>query len=180
MYGARSTSTKEKKLTSLPSRRSFGKRSPSTALANRKSRRNGSRASGPRRGHIVRSARSMLPLVLVAWATVAAGPSAVAGQSLSGVALARPWFSLGPSNLSGRIQSVTFDPTNASVVYLAAAGGGVWRSVNGGRDWIPIGDDLPSLTIGAIAVAPRDPRILIVGTGDPVIGNDWIVGAGIV
>ena len=121
----------------------------------------------------------IIPFLLLAWAGAAAGPHAAVPSGLRAPALTQPWFSLGPANLSGRIQAITFDPTNANTVYAGAAGGGVWKSVDGGQGWAPLGDDLPSLTVGAIAVDPRDPRILIVGTGDPVIGNDWIVGAGI-
>src|SRR5690242_14001726 len=124
--------------------------------------------------------RQVILLVIVMSASVApcVAMPADAREPLRASALARPWFSLGPANLSGRIQTITFDPTDGNRIYVGAAGGGVWTSTNGGRGWVPIGDDLPSLNIGAIAVVPHDPRILIVGTGDPVIGNDWIVGAG--
>jgi photosystem II stability/assembly factor-like uncharacterized protein len=102
-----------------------------------------------------------------------------AGEQPSPPGLAQPWFSLGPTNLSGRLQAIAFDPTDANTIYVGAAGGGVWKSANGGRAWRPLGDNLPSLTVSAIAVDPRDPRIVVIGTGDPVIGNDWIHGAGI-
>src|SRR6476661_7162715 len=119
-------------------------------------------------------------LVVAVWAAAAGSyAEADASKPLRAPALTQPWFSLGPSNLSGRIQAITFDPTNDNTIYVGAAGGGVWRSTDGGRGWAPIGDDLPTLNLGAIAVVPHDPRILIVGTGDPVIGNDWIVGEGI-
>ncbi len=125
-------------------------------------------------------ARPVIPVFLAAWVIVAAGPP-VPARADSGElpGLAQPWFSLGPANLSGRIQAITFDPTDANTIYVGAAGGGVWKSVNGGRGWAPLGDDLPSLTVSAIAVVPHDPKIVLIGTGDPVIGNDWIHGAGI-
>src|SRR5690348_4526353 len=96
-------------------------------------------------------------LVVAVWAAAAGSyVEADAGEPLRALALTQPWFSLGPSNLSGRIQAITFDPTNATTVYAGAAGGGVWKSTDGGRGWAPIGDDLPSLNLGAIAVVPRD------------------------
>src|SRR3990172_2348399 len=72
------------------------------------------------------------------------------------------WFSLGPSPInsvqndlvSGRVTSLAIDPRNPSTVYLAAAGGGVWKSTDRGVRWIPLTDRLPSLASGAVAVDP--------------------------
>jgi hypothetical protein len=130
-----------------------------------------------------RLARPVISLFLAACASVVAGSCvaarADAGEPQRASGLAQPWFSLGPTNLSGRIQAIAFDPTDANTIYVGAAGGGVWKSANGGRAWTPLGDGLPSLTVSAIAVSPRDSRLVVIGTGDPVIGNDWIHGAGI-
>jgi len=85
------------------------------------------------------------------------GPSTFTnGQSLSGEDIA----------VSGRVTSIAVDPTNANKVYLGTAQGGVWRSLDGGSTWASIFDNAQSQAIGALALAPSDPTILYVGTGE--------------
>jgi len=50
--------------------------------------------------------------------------------------------------------------------YMAAVNGGVWKTTDAGRTWVPIFDDQPTGSIGSIAVAPSDPNILYVGSGE--------------
>src|SRR5260370_1100687 len=84
------------------------------------------------------------------------------------------WTALGPAPLpngfggavTGRITAVVVDPTNSNTVYLGAAQGGVWRSLDGGATWVSIFDNAQSLAIGALALAPSDHTILYVGTGE--------------
>lgn len=80
---------------------------------------------------------------------------------------------------SGLINAVAVDPRNSNVVYLGAAGGGVWKTTDGGQTWIPLTDDQASLQIGALALDPTNPDILYAGThaSDFFLGN---MGAGIV
>jgi hypothetical protein len=103
------------------------------------------------------------------------------------------WHELGPTPLtngqtqqfpatasvSGRVTSVVVDPTNSNKVYLGTAQGGVWRSTNGGSSWTPIFDTAQSLAIGALALAPSDPTILYVGTGEPNNSADSFFGVGV-
>jgi hypothetical protein len=85
------------------------------------------------------------------------GPAALTnGQSLSGEDIA----------VSGRVTSIVVDPTNANKVYLGTAQGGVWRSLDGGTTWAAIFDGAQAQAIGALALAPSDPTILYVGTGE--------------
>src|SRR6267142_5719635 len=83
---------------------------------------------------------------LAAWMSVAGlciAARADAGEQPSPPELAQPWFSLGPTNLSGRLQVIAFDPTDANTIYVGAAGGGASQSTNGGCAWAPLGDHLP-------------------------------------
>lgn len=86
------------------------------------------------------------------------------------------WTSLGPTNInagepvSGRITGLAADPTNASVIYAATAGGGVWKTSNGGASWTETTDNEPTLVIGAIAVAPSNPQVVYAGTGEANYG----------
>jgi len=54
----------------------------------------------------------------------------------------------------GRVNTIAFDPVNANIVYAGAAGGGIWKSINGGTSWANLTIDLPILGISDIAVAP--------------------------
>lgn len=90
------------------------------------------------------------------------------------------WIELGPRPLpngetqqfpataavTGRATAVVVDPTNSDKVYLGTAQGGVWRSSDGGATWTAIFDSAASLSIGALALAPSNPAILYVGTGE--------------
>jgi photosystem II stability/assembly factor-like uncharacterized protein len=66
----------------------------------------------------------------------------------------------------GRINCVAFHPTDSNVIWIGTPGGGIWKSVNHGKDWFPQGDNLASMAISHIAVNPKNPDILYAATGD--------------
>lgn len=68
---------------------------------------------------------------------------------------------------SGRARQIVTDPLNPAVVYIATAGGGVWKSYNSGQGWEPITDALGTTAIGTFAMDPSNPDILFLGFGDP-------------
>jgi photosystem II stability/assembly factor-like uncharacterized protein len=74
--------------------------------------------------------------------------------------------SIGPALTSGRIADVVVDPTNSATWYVASAAGGVWKSVNGGLSFTPIFDSEGAYSIGAIALDPKNPNVVWVGTGE--------------
>ena len=78
----------------------------------------------------------------------------------------------GPSTLnvtdSGRVRSII---VNGSTIYVASAGGGVWKSTNSGSTWEPITDGLSSLSDGSLAMDPNDSSTLYLGLGDPFDGT---------
>jgi photosystem II stability/assembly factor-like uncharacterized protein len=76
------------------------------------------------------------------------------------------WVEEGPSNIGARVADMAFHPTNSNIIYAAMASGGVFRSTDGGSTWDPISDDLPVLTIGAVAIDPQTPSTIYVGTGE--------------
>ncbi|MBC8172435.1 MAG: hypothetical protein H7X71_00900, partial [Chitinophagales bacterium] len=67
---------------------------------------------------------------------------------------------------SGRINCIQLDPLDPDIIYIGAAGGGVWKSPDGGTTWIPLGDQLPVTSIGDIAIDPTSTNIIYVATGD--------------
>lgn len=84
--------------------------------------------------------------------------------------------SIGPT--IGRIDAVAGVPGD-SAIYFAGGLGGLWRTTDGGVVWKPVFDAQPLTSIGAIAVAPSDHRIVYVGTGEPNIRNDIAFGDGV-
>ncbi|WP_020568510.1 WD40/YVTN/BNR-like repeat-containing protein [Neolewinella persica] len=84
---------------------------------------------------------------------------------------------IGPAVMSGRISCLAVHPTDAATVYIGAAGGGVWKTSSAGANLAPIFDEYTQ-SIGAIALAPSDPDIVYVGTGEPWPRNSVSVGTG--
>ncbi len=89
------------------------------------------------------------------------------------------WISLGPTNGAGRMTAIAPMPGAAGTAYAGAAGGGVWKTTDGGVTWTPLTDGLHDLAVGAIALAPSNPSILYVGTGEGGVGSAFIPGIGL-
>jgi len=88
------------------------------------------------------------------------------------------WRCIGPFR-GGRTVAITGVPHQPAVFYMAPVNGGVWKSNDFGNTWKPIFDDQPSGSVGAIAVAPSDPNILYVGSGEGLQRPDLAVGDGV-
>jgi photosystem II stability/assembly factor-like uncharacterized protein len=122
-------------------------------------------------------------------------PVSVANVSLSG----DHWAELGPKPIaswqdccvdgishpdwgnapfSGRINAIAINASDTSIIYIGAAGGGVWKSTDSGATWAPLTDDQPSIAVGAITISP-DGKTLFVGTGDPNNSAVSYVGSGL-
>jgi photosystem II stability/assembly factor-like uncharacterized protein len=86
---------------------------------------------------------------------------------------------LGPGSAGGRVTSVVGVPGNPSVYYVGAAGGGIFKSVDGGLTWKEIFEHESTSSIGAIALAPSNPNFVWVGTGEGNIRNDLLDGRGV-
>jgi photosystem II stability/assembly factor-like uncharacterized protein len=76
------------------------------------------------------------------------------------------WRSIGPANIGGRIDDIAVDERNPSTFYVAFATGGLWKTTNNGTTWVPLFDEYPASSIGDIALAPSNPDIIYVGTGE--------------
>jgi photosystem II stability/assembly factor-like uncharacterized protein len=80
---------------------------------------------------------------------------------------------------SGRTISIAVHPTNANIVYVGTAQGGLYRSLDGGTNWTRMSESFLSLAIGAIAISPSQPDTIYVGTGEPNFSNDSFFGVGV-
>ena len=76
------------------------------------------------------------------------------------------WVSLGPVLNSARVESIQVDETKPGTMYVAFGSGNLWKTINNGMSWKPIFNDIPSIGIGDIAIAPSNKDIIYVGTGE--------------
>ncbi len=114
-------------------------------------------------------------------ALACAGPARAAAAPVAQIAPAQfqalRWRLIGPFR-GGRVLAVTGVPQHPQRFYFGAVDGGVWRSDDAGRTWRPIFDAVPVGSIGAIAVAPSDPDVIYVGTGEADMRSDIAMGDG--
>jgi autotransporter-associated beta strand protein len=87
------------------------------------------------------------------------------------------WFQMGPTPINGgatpgaqpvtgRMTGIAVDPLDPNTIYVSTAGGGAWKTQNGGRTWVQIFDAAGVRFAGAIAVAPSSPNVVYIGTGE--------------
>src|SRR5437870_7554357 len=90
-------------------------------------------------------------------------------------------ISLTQSPVSGRVTSVAIDPGNASIVYVGAAQGGVYKSTNGGSTWTRLMDSAMTLAVGSLELDPTDAtgNTLLVGSGESNFSGDSYAGFGV-
>ena len=119
---------------------------------------------------------SILTLALFPIANTQAQDIALKGKELFGDMRARH---IGPALMSGRINDLENHPTNARILYAGTAGGGVWKSNNGGATFVPIFDDYVQ-SIGVVKLDPKNPdQNIWVGTGETWTRNSVSVGNGL-
>src|SRR5437870_9276351 len=88
------------------------------------------------------------------------------------------WRCIGPFR-GGRTVAISGVPHQPNVFYMAAVNGGVWKTTDFGNTWNPIFDDQPTGSVGALAVAPSDPNIIYVGSGEGLQRPDLATGDGV-
>src|SRR5581483_5179960 len=87
---------------------------------------------------------------------------------------------IGSAVMSGRVSALTAVKEDGRLtVYIGAASGGVWKSVNSGTTYKPVFDKQPVQSIGAITIDPKNPKVVWVGTGEAWTRNSTSIGDGI-
>ncbi|MGH9415969.1 MAG: WD40/YVTN/BNR-like repeat-containing protein [Terriglobales bacterium] len=121
----------------------------------------------------------MFRRVLLAAAVCAlAAPLALSAQQISpDLYGGLSWRMIGPFR-AGRGVAVAGAASEPDTFYFGAVDGGVWKTINDGTTWTPIFDKEPVASIGAIAVAPSDPEVIYVGTGEADPRSQSSVGDG--
>ncbi len=131
--------------------------------------------------------RNFLLMLATPWPLLGAAPSGVpsavpagapSGDVSPSLFSALAWRDVGPFR-GGRALAAAGIPGNGQAFYMGAAAGGVFRTDNAGATWQPIFDSQPNLSIGAIAVAPSNPNIVYVGTGEGALRGDITYGGGL-
>jgi len=90
---------------------------------------------------------------------------------------AMKWRMIGPHR-GGRTVGAVGVPQQPNVFYIGVTNGGVWKTTDYGRTWIPVFDDQPTGSIGDVAVAPSNPDVIYVGSGEGLQRPDLSVGDG--
>lgn len=97
------------------------------------------------------------------------------------------WVNLGPTpgyyfaygNISSRIVTGAYHPTNPNIIYIGPANGGVWKTTDAGSSWLSTTDYEISLSMGAIAIDPVNPEIIYAGTGEATYSGVSYYGRGL-
>ncbi|GLC23700.1 WD40/YVTN/BNR-like repeat-containing protein [Roseisolibacter agri] len=125
------------------------------------------------------------PVTKDAPATRATSTSATSGAPRSAAMIdsamlgALRWRPIGPANMGGRVADVEGIPSPSKTFYVAAAGGGIWKTTNNGTTFRPIFDDQRCISMGDLAIAPSDTNVIYAGTGEPNSRNSISPGCGI-
>jgi photosystem II stability/assembly factor-like uncharacterized protein len=121
-------------------------------------------------------------LLAIAAAAMALTPCAQAAQTAQTpkppIALMQ-WRVLGPALTEGRASAIVGSDTNALLYYAGTAGGGIWKSVDGGMSWENISDSIHMASVGAIAVDAHNDKMVWAGAGETNPRNDVIPESGL-
>ena len=117
------------------------------------------------------SHRSLLEFLVTAILLVAVSPATFLGEETSTAQFpGLQWRLIGPFR-AGRVTAVAGVPGDPSTFYFGTPGGGAWKTSDGGQVWQPIFDKEKVPSVGALAVAPSDPRVVYIGTGEQTRGR---------
>jgi photosystem II stability/assembly factor-like uncharacterized protein len=117
-------------------------------------------------------------LVLLAF-LLAATPARAADATLARLLDALPARCLGPANMGGRVFDLAVVEGRPATIFVATASGGLWKTTNNGTTWAPVFEREKTVSLGAVAVAPSNPDVVWVGTGEANARNSVAWGDGV-
>lgn len=89
------------------------------------------------------------------------------------------WEFVGPTNIGGRITDLEMPVGQSDIIYVGAATGGILKTVDQGQNWVQLFHDIPTISIGDIAIDPQNPDIIYAGTGEANSSSFSFLGSGI-
>lgn len=103
-------------------------------------------------------------------------------EAQKGVNSSANWTNIGPIELPintgtgqpngmGRVNAIAFHPTNEDIIFIGAPQGGLWKSEDGGLNWIVLTDSQPTLGVSSIIIDQVNPNIILIGSGDRDAGD---------
>lgn len=101
------------------------------------------------------------------------------GAAVKSTGFDAAWTVQGPGNIGARANTIAVHPTGENIIYTGFSNGGVWKTTDGGANWVPIFDEQIWPATGDIAIDPSDPETVYVGTGDPNITFYPMLGDGL-
>ena len=120
-----------------------------------------------------------ISLTVAACLALAVTGAATAATKPSGPFANLKFRNLGPAVSGGRVSTVTGIPGKPDIYYVGTAGGGLWKTTDGGIKWDNIFKHGDSSSIGAVALAPSNPKDIWLGTGEANPRNDVLLGHGV-
>jgi len=120
------------------------------------------------------SSKTWMPILLFAFVCNGTFAQKIDSSSLQQM----KWRLVGPFR-GGRVEAVAGTAADPKTYYFGAVAGGVWKTTDAGSTWKPMFDHESTQSIGAIGIAPSDPNIIYVGTGEPCLRNDITFGNGV-
>ncbi len=89
------------------------------------------------------------------------------------------WELVGPANIGGRITDIEIHPDEPETWYIGAATGGMYKTTDNGSSFVNVFTDLPTISVGDIAIDPNDTQVLYVGTGEANSSSQSFFGSGV-
>ena len=121
----------------------------------------------------------MNPRVAAIAAAAAAVFSALPAHAADAPYAHLAWRSIGPAVAGGRVAGVAGTASDPKLYYIGSAGGGIWKTSNGGETWTPVFEKQSVSAIGAIAIDPTNENVVWAGTGEANPRNDVSYGDGV-
>ena len=124
----------------------------------------------------------LVGMILFGGATLASAPSSAVPQAAAATSPSPDlshleWRNIGPGGIGGRIVDFAVEPGNADVIYAGTAYSGAWKSINGGITWEPVFEKENRTAVGGIAVAPSNPNVVWIGSGEAngrnLVSTSW-------